>query len=77
MSRAYTDDAEAASLISTALFSERIVWYFIWTYAMAHAIEACAAEYLEDERAFRAEWPWEMDVLDRIAIDKTARVSSP
>lgn len=63
-----------------ALLSEHVVWYFIRTYAirwMAHEIEACAAEYLESERAFRDEWPWEMDVLDRIEIDETARVASP
>lgn len=79
MPGAYTDNAEAASLIASALFSEHVVWYFIRKYAirlMADEIEACAKEYLEEERAFRDEWPWEMDVLDRIEIDKTARVAS-
>ncbi len=75
MPRVYTDELEGAALIASALFGSNLLWFFLRKHAirlMAQEIEAGAREYLEDERAFRDEWPWESDVLDRIEIDKTA-----
>ncbi len=69
-----------AAAISAALFSDHVLWHFIQMYAiwlLALEIRICSIEYLEEERAFHDEWPWECDVLDRIAIDETAVVASP
>ncbi len=56
---------------------------FLWrlrkpsvTWVLAREITALSSSWLEEDREFRDRWPWETDVLTRMALDKKARVAA-
>lgn len=62
---------------------EAIVTHLFWMFfreaiirRMAAEIEQAAIEFLKADRAFRAAWPWETDVMIRMAIDQKAHRAS-
>lgn len=70
-----------ADMMAAGKFNEMLARFWWYAYYRRHCmaiiageIEGLAKDYLEEWRAYRARWPWETDVLDRMANDRLARV---